>query len=89
MKETIYDLGTDPVIRCEVAQEIIAAEIGRLMQNEREEKNKKTPSTALLKYYHDAVMSLMVFEQNLSWKDEEAVNAILDKNIFHSHAKAA
>ncbi|MDR3298779.1 MAG: hypothetical protein LBU43_01945 [Candidatus Accumulibacter sp.] len=77
-------MSDDPVVRYEVALECIWAERGQFFQASMAEEKKPNPSPALVKYYDDEIQALFSLEENLSSKDTAAIDAILNRNVFHA-----
>ncbi|MDR3298781.1 MAG: hypothetical protein LBU43_01960 [Candidatus Accumulibacter sp.] len=72
----------DPLIRYEVALEIIWSEIGEFMQAEMAEERKEHPNKVLLAYYAGEGENLRGFDRNLRATNKEAIDAILDRKIL-------
>jgi hypothetical protein len=72
----------DPLIRYEVALEIVGAEIGALMQAAMEEERKAHPNAELIAYYVGEDKNLRAFRRSLRSTNKEAIDAILDRKVL-------
>jgi hypothetical protein len=72
----------DPVIRLEIALEAINRECARLEREVDDEMEKKNPCDALVTYLETNIQALMRLYKTLSFKNTDAVDAIINKFAF-------